>query len=243
MRSGVAALIIGNEVLSAKVTELNGAHLIQRLRDRGIPLRSVSFVPDEIDAIVEAIELARRRARWVITSGGIGPTHDDVTVRAVALAMGREVVRLAEMEERIRERAKGEPPPEVFRLADAPKGARLLAIEGGYFPVLACDDVYMLPGIPQLFKLQLARVLDELPGHPVVLRMMYLSCGEPEAAAALDAIALAHPEVAIGSYPLFGRDLPYRVKVTVEHLEAARVEQVLAELRVRLPAGSIIREE
>src|SRR4051794_25225266 len=135
MRSGVAGLIIGNEVLSAKVTELNGAHLIQRLRDRGIPLRSLAFIPDEIDAIVEAFELARRRAQWVITSGGIGPTHDDVTVRAIALAMGREVVRLPEMEQRIRERAKGELPPEVFRLADAPAGSRLLAIEGGYFPV------------------------------------------------------------------------------------------------------------
>ncbi len=89
MSWGVAAVIIGNEVLSAKVTEQNGAHLIQRLRQRGIPMRLVIVVPDEIDLIVDAVARARQIARWVITSGGIGPTHDDVTVRAVSMALGR----------------------------------------------------------------------------------------------------------------------------------------------------------
>src|SRR5439155_7291018 len=92
--SGAAAVIIGNEVLSAKVIEQNGALLVKRLRERGVPLRSLHVVADEIDAIVEAVALARRHARWVFTSGGIGPTHDDVTVRPVAPALGRKVVRL-----------------------------------------------------------------------------------------------------------------------------------------------------
>src|SRR5262245_15654778 len=97
-RTGAAAVIIGNEVLSAKVQALNGSRLMQRLRERGIPLRSLEVVPDEVDLIVDAVTRARARAKYVFTSGGIGPTHDDVTVRAVALALGRPVVRLPEME-------------------------------------------------------------------------------------------------------------------------------------------------
>src|SRR5512143_3282871 len=99
--TGAAASIIGHEVLTAKVVDANGPHLIRRLREVGVPLRSLEVVPDEVDAIVDAVARARGKARHVFTSGGIGPTHDDVTVRAVALALGRRVVRLQEMVELI----------------------------------------------------------------------------------------------------------------------------------------------
>src|SRR5215472_13823449 len=112
-----AGVVIGNEVLSAKVQEQNGAHLIKRLRERGVPLRCLVIVLDEIDAIVEAVAAARRSAKYVITSGGIGPTHDDVTVRAVALALGRKVVRAGWLEERIREYYGGRTTREALRLA------------------------------------------------------------------------------------------------------------------------------
>ena len=120
MRSGVAAVIIGNEVLTAKVTEQNGAHLIQRLRQRGVPLRMMTFVPDEIDAIVDAVTRARQVAQYVLTSGGIGPTHDDVTVRAVSLALGRRVVRVPELEADVKKFYGDRATPEALRLADAP---------------------------------------------------------------------------------------------------------------------------
>src|SRR4051812_3719441 len=126
MGTGVAAVVIGNEVLTAKVTEANGAWLIKRLRERGILLHSVHFVLDEVDAIVEAVAAARRRAKWVLTSGGIGPTHDDVTVRAVALALGKPVVRLPEMEKLVREHYQGRLTPEALRLAEAPEGSELI---------------------------------------------------------------------------------------------------------------------
>jgi molybdopterin-biosynthesis enzyme MoeA-like protein len=203
-------------------------------------LRSIHTVQDDVDAIVEAVTLARRRARWVLTSGGIGPTHDDVTVRAVALALGREVIRLKEMEDRIRARAGAALKPLALRLADAPEGTRLLALEEGWFPVLACEDLFLLPGVPELFKLQLERVLQDLPGRPVVVRQLLLDASESEIAPALDAVALATPEVAIGSYPQFGKSAGFRVKVTVEHEEAAKVEAVVQVLRATLPAGTLL---
>ncbi|RKH61386.1 competence/damage-inducible protein A [Corallococcus llansteffanensis] len=243
-RTGAAAIIIGNEVLTAKVKDENGPHLIQRLREVGIPLRSVETILDDVDAIVDAVARARRRARYVFTSGGIGPTHDDVTVRAVALALGRSVVRLPEMVSAIQARAGDNPvTPEGLRLADAPEGAVLLAQPGMWFPVLTVDDMYLLPGVPQLFRLQLETVLARLSGTPVHLVNLYFNQGESALAAVLDRVALDMPHVAIGSYPVFDPSLDYRVKVTVEAPERAHVDEAVGRLLVALPTDTLVRRE
>jgi len=242
-RSGAAAIIIGNEVLTAKVQDANGPHLIRRLREVGIPLRSVEIIPDEVDAIVDAVARARLKAAYVFTSGGIGPTHDDVTVRAVALAMGRPVVRLPEMVALIRERGQDHVTSEAMRLADAPEGAVLLPQPDSWYPVLTVDDIFLLPGVPQLFRVQLETVLARLQGSPVHIRNLYLRLGESAIAAVLDRVALAMPHVAIGSYPVFDRALDYLVKVTVEAGELAPVEEAVKQLRGGLPEDAIVRTE
>src|SRR4051794_30558342 len=122
-RTGAAAVIIGNEVLSAKVVDENGPWLTKRLRDRGIPLRWMGVVPDEVDVIVESLAIARRSARHVFTSGGIGPTHDDITVRSVALALGRPVVKLPELVELVEQHYGPNANREAMRMAEAPEGA------------------------------------------------------------------------------------------------------------------------
>ena len=238
----LAALIIGNEVLSAKVVEANGALLIRRCREVGVAVTSVHLVADDIDAIVEALMLARRRARWVITSGGVGPTHDDVTVRAVALALGRPVVRLPEMIELMRKAYEGEEPPAAaMRLTEAPEGSTLLRDESLRYPVLVCEGIAMLPGVPELFALQLEVLLRGLEGSPLTLRTLYLNASESDIAAVLDVVALSRPDVSIGSYPTFDPTHDYRVKLTVEHKDAAQADQVVARLTRELPTGSILR--
>ncbi|MEW5739041.1 MAG: molybdopterin-binding protein [Myxococcota bacterium] len=240
--SATAALIIGNEVLTAKVVDQNGPHLIARLREHGASLTSLQVVPDEVDAIVEALTLARKRARYVITSGGVGPTHDDVTVRAVALALGRKVVRLPEMVEIIRRHHLDAPVPEAaLRMAEAPEGSELIAMGDTRFPVLGCDRVFMLPGVPQYFRAQLEAVLPKIPPQPVTLKILYLSLSEPDLAPVLDRIALALPHVAFGSYPEFEKDAGYRVKLTVEHRQQAEVDAAVARLEGELPGGAIVK--
>jgi molybdenum cofactor synthesis domain-containing protein len=242
--SGAAGLIIGNEVLTAKVRDRNGALLIERLRARGLALHGLYVVPDDVDAIVEALLLARRRARVIFTSGGIGPTHDDVTVRAVALALNRPIVRMPEIVESLTQAFKGKPvPPEALRLADAPAGSRLIHGPRLQYPALACDDLYLLPGVPELFEAQLDTVLDGLPGQPVVTRLVFLDAHEHEIAPVLDAAALEVPEVEIGSYPTFDPSAGYRVKVTVEHAERARVDAMIERLVRELPSASVLRVE
>ncbi len=243
MRTGAAAIIIGNEVLTAKVTEANGTWLIKRLRERGVLLHSVHFVLDDVDAIIEAVSAARRRARWIFTSGGIGPTHDDVTIRAVALALGRPVVRLAQMEVLVRAHYAERMTPEALRLAEAPEGSTLIYQDEARYPVLACDEIYMLPGVPQLFRLQLETILAGLPVTEVNIQVLYLGAAEAEIAGAIDKVALAMPEVAIGSYPTFDPRADYRVKVTLEHAEPGPVALAVKRLEALLPEGCLLRRE
>ena len=243
VQTGAAAVVIGNEVLSAKVEDANGPFLVKRLREHGVPLRSISIVPDEIDPIVGAVVAARAAARWLITSGGIGPTHDDVTVRAVALALGREVVRLPKIVELLSRGHPGSLPAEALRLAEAPVGTELLAPEGTVYPVLAVEGIFLLPGVPSLFRMQLETVLSSLPRAAVHVRSLYVSRGEAEIAAALDRIALGMPDVGIGSYPAVTSGADHRVRITVEAAEAERVDLVVARLRSELPEGAVLRVE
>jgi len=241
--TAAAAVIIGNEILTAKVQDLNGAYLTRRLREKGIPLRWVCIVPDEVDAIVEALSMARSKADCVFTSGGIGPTHDDITVRAVALALGRKVLRDPELERRVIHHCGGNAPPEALRLAEVPEGTELIWREGVWYPVIRCDGVFLLPGVPQLFRMQLDSLLGSMEGEPMYLRCLYLSVGETEVAHVLDRIALSMPHVSIGSYPQVDSSVGYRVKVTVEHPRPEPVNSVVDELVQNLPAGAILRVE
>lgn len=242
--TGVAAIIIGNEVLTAKVVEANGSYLVRRCRERGVRLVSIHVIPDEVDCIVEAVGLARRRARYVVTSGGVGPTHDDVTVRAVALALGRKVVVSPRLVELLRAAwGAEEPPPAALRMAQAPEGSELMESQDTRYPVLVCERVYMLPGVPEFFRVQLEAVLSQLPPNPVAIKVLYLRARESDIAQVLDAVALSMPQVSLGSYPTFDASLDYQVKVTVEHADPTQVELAASRLRAELPAGVMVREE
>jgi molybdopterin-biosynthesis enzyme MoeA-like protein len=181
----------------------------------------------------------------VFTSGGVGPTHDDVTVGAVARALGRPVIRSPELVQVIRalhrEHHDGAEPPEAaLRMADVPEGTRLLG-DGGY-PTLVAENVVMLPGVPEFFRYQFERIAHLLEAAPFRLACVFVSVGEGELAPILDRVAGAHPGVEIGSYPRFdGAD--HRVKVTLEAKDRARVAEALAVLLAALPAGVVVRTE
>jgi molybdenum cofactor synthesis domain-containing protein len=239
----VASVIIGNEVLSAKVRDLNGPYLVEQLSKRGIPVTGIFTVPDQVDAIVEAVLLAKRRASIVITSGGIGPTHDDVTVRAVSLALNRRVVRIPEMEALLTEAFQGHPSAAALRMAEGPQGSRLITSADTRFPVLACESIYMLPGVPQLFRVQCEMILAEWPAQTCCLKTLYLDANESDLAPGLDTVALGMPAVSIGSYPTWDAEENYRVKVTFEHSQAIQVEAAVARFRELLPPSCVVLRE
>jgi molybdenum cofactor synthesis domain-containing protein len=239
-----ALVVVGSEVLSAKVVDENGPFLAARLRTLGVELRAIATVADRVDDIVEAVDRERRRVTWLFTSGGVGPTHDDVTVAAVARALGRPVTHhpalAALVEAHHRRHHGGPPPPAALRMADVPEGTELVGDEG--FPTLRCANVVMLPGVPRFFRLQLERLSPLLAGPPFALACVLLRTSEERIAAELGAVALAHPAVEIGSYPRFEPG-DHDVRLTVEARDPVAVRAALEALLAALPAQAVVRVE
>jgi molybdenum cofactor synthesis domain-containing protein len=240
-----ALIVVGNEVLSAKVRDENGPWAARRLRELGVRLRAIHVVPDRMDDIAAALEAERGRVDWVFTSGGVGPTHDDITMAAVAAALGRPVVRLPALEASIRElhrRHHGSEPPEVaLRMADVPEGTRLLGDPA--YPTVAVENVVILPGPPRFFRHQFEAIAPLLEAAPFRLAVVYLSEREERFAAELAALARAHATVEIGSYPRFDEGADHRVRITVEARDGAAVAAALRALLAALPAEWVVRVE
>jgi molybdenum cofactor synthesis domain-containing protein len=240
--STAAILIIGNEILSGKVQDENGPFLARELRALGVELRRMETVPDEVPLIVDALQRCRTHGEWVFTSGGIGPTHDDVTIAAVAQALGRAVVADPRTLELLRSRFDEPLKPALRRLADVPEGARVEFHEGYLFPVISVEKVVILPGVPSLLREGFTRLRERFRVAPIHSRALYFTLGEGTLAEHLDATVARFPAVAIGSYPRFDA-ADYRVKVTFDGRDESQVKAAAAFLKTRLPADSIVRED
>ncbi len=238
-----AVIIIGNEILSAKVQDENGPFLLERLRGLGVETRRLLTIGDGIDEIVWALASLRGSVDWIITTGGVGPTHDDVTVAGVARALGRRVVRSSELVKLVEGHYGAGVEAAAFRLADVPEGAELVFQPGIWIPALVVEQIVLLPGVPQLCRIQFEAIVPRLEGRPFTLRAVYVSAGEPAIAAALDQVAEEHPAVALGSYPRFDREADHKVKLTLESRDAAAVAKALGDLLAKLPAGCVLRQE
>jgi len=240
--STAAILVIGNEILSAKVQDENGPFLARELRALGVELRRIETVPDEVPLIIDALKRCMAAARWVFTSGGIGPTHDDVTIAAVAQAFSRRVVLDERTLSLLRARFGENLKPALLRLAEVPDGAQVEFHEGFLFPVISLENVVILPGVPSLLREGFTRIRERFRVAPIFTRALYFTIGEGMLAEHLDATVARFPAVAIGSYPRFD-DSDHRVKVTFDGRDAAEVRSALEFLRTRAPPGTIIREE
>ncbi len=164
--STAAIVVIGNEILSAKVTDENGPFLARELRALGVDLRRIETVPDEIPLIVDSLNRCLASAKWVFTSGGIGPTHDDVTIAAIAQAFGRKVVLDTSTLQLLEARYGAKLNAARKRLAEVPEGARVEFHEGYLFPVISLENVVILPGVPSLLREGFSRIRAALSFSP-----------------------------------------------------------------------------
>lgn len=242
-RNTAGIVLIGDELLSGKVVDTNGAYLIRELRRMGIEVTELHMVPDQIERIVEILALVRVRNSVVFTTGGIGPTHDDRTMDAVAQVVGEPLVRRPELVEIIRKHFGDNPETPWLKMADVPPTCELLYHDSTRWPGYKVDNIYVLPGIPEIFQRQFNHIRASLSGGPpFALRVLYLSVGEGELASILSEAAERYPRAAIGSYPVW--DHPeYRVRVTVEAPEVELLETISAELEASLSEHLVRVEE
>lgn len=241
MSRTAAALVIGDEILSGKISEANVAYLARTLFGLGIRLRKVVVCPDEIDAIVGELDALRAAHDHVFTSGGVGPTHDDLTIAAVARAFGRDVVRSPEMERLIRDHFGDRTTDAHLRMADMPAGSRLVRTARVPWPTVQIDNVFVLPGVPEIFRVKLDAIAQILPRgeESFVTAAVYTSCEEWDLAPILRSLVAGHPDVAIGSYPRFD-DGDYAVKLTFDGVDRAAVDRAADALVDALPAERIV---
>jgi len=237
-----AAIVIGDEILSGKIRDTNGPFLVNTFRAAGIRLGRILTVSDDVREIAWAVATCRGRYAPVITSGGIGPTHDDLTVEGVARGLGKAVVIHPELEARLRAHYGESMPEEALRMARVPEGSTLLTTSESWFPVISVEEFYLLPGIPKLFELHVEAIAKRYRGAPFHLRCVYLSVGETTIASILDRIAHDHPAVSLGSYPRMGEG-EYRVRLTLEAQAIEPVEKALSDLLSRLSPECIVRVE
>jgi molybdenum cofactor synthesis domain-containing protein len=238
LRAGV--IIVGSEVLTAKVADENGPFLLGRLRALGVSVVRLLTVADEVDEIVWAVQALRSRVDWIFTTGGVGPTHDDVTVGAVARALGRRVERSPDLVALLRRYGGDDLPPEALRMANVVAGTELVSAGETRLPAMVVDRVALLPGVPVLARRQFEALASRLLSTAVRLREVYVDAYESVIAAALDRVAVAHPAVDIGSYPQFDA-ADYKVKLTLESRNGAALALAVEALLEALPPGSVVR--
>ncbi len=234
-------VIIGDEILTGKFAEENAAFLIGELRALGVELRRIVVIPDVIDDIAATVSELAARVDHVFTSGGVGPTHDDVTMAGIAQGFGTRVVREPVLEERVRAYWGAKLAPPNLRLADVPEGAELVYGKDQVWPVVALRNVYILPGVPALFRRKFIDIRDRFRTVPVTVARAYLDADEGQIADDLDAVVAAFPAVRIGSYPRF-TERDFKVLITLEALAADEVARALAMLTERL-GPRVVRQE
>ncbi len=211
-----AALIIGNELLSGKIADENLVVLAKTLRQAGARLDRVVFVPDERAVIADEIRVLASSRDVLFTSGGVGPTHDDLTIDAVADAFGVQVVTSPELEEMLRAYYGDGISAGHLRMARVPEGARLLRRGEMPWPTTVMNNVWILPGVPQIFAVKMPVVLSELGGgEEYVSVAVRTRLDEGLLKPSLDQIVSEFPNVLVGSYPKWrGRD--YRTLITFD---------------------------
>ncbi len=242
MAKTAGILIIGSEVLSGKVTDENSPYLARELRDLGVDVRRIVTIPDEVPVVVDIVRDMAGTHDLVFTTGGVGPTHDDVTIGAIAQAFNRPLVRHPRLEAMLRQHYGTEITAAQLRMAEVPEGSRLLGEEDFRLPIVACENVFIFPGVPETVRRKFARIRETFREAPYVVRRIYLRCDEGEIAADLCNAVDHFSAVQIGSYPIL-HDPDHNVLVTLESKQAEEVEEVLRYLLARLPGSFLVRVE
>jgi len=240
MSKTAGIVIIGNEVLSGKTRDTNSHFFCTELRQLGVEVQKISTIQDDIEIIGKEVAAFSDRFDYVFTSGGVGPTHDDVTIEGVAHGLGVRVVRHPDIERRMRQRLGDQVNEARLRMANVPEGATLLATEAPFAAIVKIRNIYIFPGIPRILEERFHAIKESFRDTPYYLKNVYVRYGEGIIASILNELLVKFPNLMLGSYPVL--DLPdYKVKVTLESKDSNYLEQALRALIASLPPDAVHR--
>ena len=234
-----AMLVIGDEILSGRTRDANMHHLAKELTHLGIDLKEVRIVSDGAEAIADAVKALSAAYDHVFTSGGIGPTHDDITADNVARAFGRSIdvrddaraILQAHYDHQEQELNEAR-----LRMARIPDGATLIDNPVSAAPGFTLENVHVMAGVPKIFEAMLASVLPTLVGGaPIQSQSLSIMRGEGDIAGPLRDLSERYNDLSFGSYP-FQRNGVFGAQVVVRGSDGTRVEAAMAELSKAFPA-------
>ena len=234
-----AMLVIGDEILSGRTRDANMYHLAGQLTVQGIDLKEVRVVSDDPKAIIAAVQSLSDCYTHVFTSGGIGPTHDDITADCIAEAFGAHIDVRDDARAILQAHydAQKQPLNEArLRMARIPDGASLIDNPVSKAPGFTLKNVHVMAGVPSVFQAMTASVLPSLTGgQPLISQTYRVERGEGDIAAPLGALAEAFPELSIGCYP-FQKNGLFGANVVIRSTDSDRLKQAMARLKAELPS-------
>jgi molybdenum cofactor synthesis domain-containing protein len=242
MSTTAGLLIIGNEILSGKVQDANSPYLCRELRALGVEVKRISVIPDDVEAIASEVAVFAATFDIVITTGGVGPTHDDVTVEGIARGLGRPVIRHPDLERLVHRLYPGRVNDARLRLAHVPEGAQLVGQPDLVFPVVVIQNIYVFPGVPEILRQKFESIKERFRDSPFYLRKVFVTASEAAIAEHLNAVVREYPDLLLGSYPEL-HNPEYRVRLTLESKDPAYLDSAFNLLMRLLPASAVARVE
>ncbi|SPF77530.1 competence/damage-inducible protein A [Pseudoprimorskyibacter insulae] len=228
-----AMLVIGDEILSGRTRDANMHHLAGELTQVGIDLKEVRIVSDDRAAIIGAVKALSAGYDTVITSGGIGPTHDDITADCIAAAFDAHIDVRDDARALLQahyDRQGVEFNTARQRMARIPDGAKLIENPVSIAPGFTIGNVHVMAGVPSVFQAMVASVLPTLTGgQPLLSQTLRIDRGEGEIAGPLSELAADFPDLSIGSYP-FQRNGSYGANIVIRGSDGARVDAAMTRL-------------
>lgn len=235
-------VVIGNEILSGKIVDSNSAFLAKELRSLGVSLERILVIPDDVEVIADTVSECASGFDLVFTSGGVGPTHDDITVEGIAHGFGCSVIHHPELRAILEKHLGEDLTAAQLKMTAVPEGSELITDDDLSFPTVLYRNVYILPGIPEIFEAKVSGLRERFRDQPYHLRQVLVRNSEAELAVFLNATLEAFPDLVLGSYPKLGNP-DYSVRVTLESLDEDYVDAALADLVGRLPVDSVVSVE
>jgi molybdenum cofactor synthesis domain-containing protein len=240
--STAGILVIGNEILSGKVVDTNSPYLCRELRALGVDVQRIVVISDDVATIASEVRALSASHDFVFTSGGIGPTHDDLTMAGVAEAFGVPIDTSASIVARL-QRALGDGlNASQLKMAEIPRGATLVDVGDLWFPVVIMRNVHILPGIPELLRKKFESIRERFRGVPILLKRVYVKRMESDIAQSLNDLLGEFPQLMLGSYPRVGEEA-FHVLLTLESRDAGYLQDALDSLLRRLAPESIHKVE
>ncbi|MDA8079435.1 MAG: competence/damage-inducible protein A [Nitrospiraceae bacterium] len=235
-------IIIGNEILSGKVQDSNSFFLASELRALGVNVLRITVIPDDIEVIGREAVLFSKSFDHVFTSGGVGPTHDDLTMKGLADGFGVAMMLHPSLEARFRRRYGDRLNEAILKMALVPEGTEVIDFGDNSFPLIFFRNIYVFPGIPRFLREKFLLVRERFRTVCFFLARIFVNAEESEIAALLNRTVAAYPEISFGSYPIM--DNPeYRIIITAEARDKERLDAAVARLLTLLPEQIIVRVE